>query len=75
MIKMDDIVSKHIGDLTIASMKQTVMIQAMKAEIDKRDEQIRQKNAHICALEVDLEELKKIKSTSHKDEVPNGKPN
>lgn len=43
-MKIDDILAKHIGDLTIENAKLRMAVEAMRSELHKRDEIIRKLN-------------------------------
>lgn len=43
-MKIDDILAKHIGDLTIENVKLKMVIESLKVELHKRDQIIQKLN-------------------------------
>lgn len=66
-MKIDDILAKHIGDLTVENVKLKLAVQALKMEIAKRDKLIADLNATEPELPIPAgkDHLKEFRNGAH----------
>lgn len=55
-MSLDRIIAAKIGELTIANVKQAILIEALKAEVRNRDGQITELQGQIAVLKVQASE-------------------